>query len=208
MLSTSAQIKPSILFELKEHPSGCQCPGYCKGGAGDYSPSAGSEGASSIDENKQSESGQKDIDSSNRQNALSSGERQEIMQLQQRDNEVRSHEAAHIAAGGSAISGSANFTYQKGPDGKLYAIGGEVPISISGGNTPEETIAIARQVQAGAMAPANPSPQDLKVAASAAMMEARARQELSVQNSEELKAKAINTYKENQEDNSEQGLRP
>ncbi len=115
---------------------------------------------------------------------LSANERQQLSQLQQRDSEVRAHEAAHIAAGGSVVNGGASFTYQEGPDGKLYAIGGEVPISISSGSTPNESIAIARQVQAAALAPASPSPQDLKVAASAAMMEARARQELSIMRSE------------------------
>ena len=128
---------------------------------------------------------------------LSSRDRQVISQLQQRDAEVRAHEAAHIAAGGSAISAGASFTYQEGPDGKLYAIGGEVPISISTGSSPQETISIARQIQAGALAPANPSPQDLQVASSAAMMEAKARQELAKLSREDLK-EAMQAYKTNE----------
>jgi len=134
---------------------------------------------------------------------LTQGEKQQISQLQQRDSEVRAHEAAHIAAGGSAVSGAASFTYQKGPDEKLYAIGGEVPINTAGGNTPQEKIAAAKAVQAGALAPASPSPQDLKVASSAAMMEAQARQELNLERSEALKDKAINTYNENQNSNND-----
>jgi hypothetical protein len=128
---------------------------------------------------------------------LSATQRQELALLQQRDSEVRAHEAAHIAAGGSVVSGAASFSYQKGPDGRLYAIGGEVPISSSGGSTPEEKIRIAQQIQASALAPANPSPQDLKVASSAVMLELQARQELQ-ENKMIDKEKAISSYTENQ----------
>jgi len=136
---------------------------------------------------------------------LSSSERQQVSDLQQRDAEVKAHEAAHIAAGGSSVGGSASYTYQEGPDGKLYAIGGEVPISSSGGSTPEETIRIAQEIQAGALAPANPSAQDLKVASSAALMESKARQELSKERSDELKEKGIQEY-ESSQDNEENSV--
>ena len=99
-------------------------------------------------------------------NELSAGEEQVVKDLQSRDAEVRAHEAAHQAAGGG-MTGAASYTYQQGPDGKMYAIGGEVSISMKGGSSPEETIANARQVAAAAMAPGNPSPQDYSVAASA-----------------------------------------
>ncbi len=107
---------------------------------------------------------------------LTPQERQQVAKLQARDTEVKAHEAAHKAAGGG-LAGSASFEYQKGPDGKMYAVGGEVPISFKKGSTPEETIANARQVRAAALAPANPSPQDFKVASSATMMELKAQQE-------------------------------
>ena len=100
-----------------------------------------------------------------------------LEKLQARDTEVRAHEAAHQAAGGG-LTGGASFTYQRGPDGRMYAIGGEVPISLKGGSTPEEKIANARQVEAAALAPANPSPQDFAVASKAKMMEIQAQQEL------------------------------
>lgn len=55
---------------------------------------------------------------------LTINERQKLSRLQQRDSQVRAHEATHIAAGGSVVSvGGASFVYQEGPDGKLYAIG-------------------------------------------------------------------------------------
>ena len=104
----------------------------------------------------------------------------EVAELTVRDEQVRAHEAAHQAAAGS-LGGAASFTYETGPDGKSYAIGGEVPIDMSGGRTPEETIARAQQIRAAALAPADPSPQDLSVAADASHMEAMARRELSAE---------------------------
>ena len=118
-------------------------------------------------------------------NELTEDKKAQLIKLQQRDAHVRAHEAAHLAAGGSVVSGGASYTYQKGPDGKMYAIGGEVPIHVTKGSNPKETLAIARQLRAAALAPSDPSPQDLKVAASASMMEARALQEIS---QEQLKA--------------------
>lgn len=97
-----------------------------------------------------------------------------LAQLQSTDSKVRSHEAAHVAAGGGVVTGGANFSYTRGPDGKLYATGGEVPIDTSEGKNPSETIQKARQIAAAAMAPSDPSPQDYKVAATATMMEMRA----------------------------------
>jgi hypothetical protein len=110
-------------------------------------------------------------------NELTEDEKRLVKDLQARDSEVKAHEAAHQAAGGG-MTGAASFSYQQGPDGRMYAIGGEVSISTKGGSTPQETIANARQFQAAAMAPANPSGQDFAVAASAKMMEMKAQQEL------------------------------
>ena len=102
----------------------------------------------------------------------------QISKLQTTDAKVRAHEAAHLAAGGGVVTGGANFSYTRGPDGKIYAVGGEVPIDSSEGSTPEATIQKARQLVAAAMAPADPSPTDYRVAASAVIMEMRARMEL------------------------------
>lgn len=103
--------------------------------------------------------------------------KQMVNELRARDSEVRAHEAAHIAAGGGIVKGGASFTYQKAPDGRLYAIGGEVPIDTSKAETPEATIRKMQQVRSAAMAPANPSATDYKVAANAMMTEMQARQE-------------------------------
>jgi len=101
-----------------------------------------------------------------------------VEELSARDRQVRAHEAAHQAAAGS-LGGAATFSYETGPDGKAYAVGGEVPVDMSGGRTPEETAARAAQIRAAALAPADPSPQDLAVAAEATVMEAAARQQIA-----------------------------
>jgi len=123
----------------------------------------------------------------NNSNELTEAQKEQVIKLQQRDTHVRAHEAAHLAAGGSVVSGGASYTYQKGPDGKMYAVGGEVPIHVTKGSTPKETLAIARQLRAAALAPSDPSPQDLKVAASASMMEAKALQEIAQEKLKEMR---------------------
>ena len=128
---------------------------------------------------------------------LSEDEKKLVKGLQARDSEVKAHEAAHQAAGGG-MTGAASYTYQQGPDGKMYAIGGEVSISTQGGSTPEETIAKARQIAASAMAPGSPSGQDFAVATSAKMMEMKAQQQLTKEKQEEIQG--LQTY--SQERNS------
>lgn len=116
---------------------------------------------------------------------LSEDEKKLVNDLIARDAEVKTHEAAHQAAGGG-MTGGASYTYQQGPDGKMYAIGGEVPISMHGGSTPEETIENAKRVEAAAMAPANPSGQDFAVASSAKMMQMKAQQQLTKEKEEKI----------------------
>lgn len=108
-----------------------------------------------------------------------SSEARQLAELKARDREVRAHEAAHQAVGGRLVRGAASYTYQAGPDGIRYAIGGEVSIDISPGATPEETLAKAIQIRAAALAPADPSAQDMQVAANAVVMAAEARAELA-----------------------------
>lgn len=65
-----------------------------------------------------------------------------------------------------------------GPDGKQYAVSGEVSIQVSGGRTPQEALTKAQSARRAALAPADPSPQDLKVAQSAAQAELEARRKM------------------------------
>ncbi|MEC7949114.1 MAG: putative metalloprotease CJM1_0395 family protein, partial [Myxococcota bacterium] len=117
---------------------------------------------------------------------LTPDEEQVVAELRSRDAEVRSHEAAHMAAGGG-LTGGMSLSYQVGPDGKRYAVGGEVSIDASPGKSPEETARKAQRIRAAALAPAEPSAQDRSVAARAGQMEADARSELRQQRAAELR---------------------
>ena len=126
---------------------------------------------------------------------LDQAEEQQVEKLKQRDREVRAHEQAHAIVGG-AYAGAPSYTYQQGPDGKRYAIGGEVQIDTSGERTPEATIRKMQVVIRAATAPADPSSQDMKVAqqAQAQLAEAQAQlaeaqADLRQQKTEELSGK-------------------
>jgi hypothetical protein len=109
--------------------------------------------------------------------ALSADQERQIAWLQSRDREVRAHESAHQAAGGSLVAG-VSFQFQTGPDGRSYAVGGDVTIDASTvpGN-PQATVAKMRQVRDAALAPAQPSAQDEMVAAQAEELELEAEME-------------------------------
>ena len=108
-----------------------------------------------------------------------STEAQQVQELSARDREVRLHEMAHKAAGGS-IAGAISYTYERGPDGRMYAVGGEVSIDTSAvPGDPEATLEKAEAIIRAAMAPAEPSAQDHRVAAQARAMAAEARAEIA-----------------------------
>lgn len=112
---------------------------------------------------------------------LTEEQRVQVQALKNRDREVRAHEAAHLAAAGGLARGGASYSYETGPDNRRYAVGGEVSIDTSPGNSPEETLQKAQTIRAAAQAPAKPSQQDLAIAASAGKMAAEARAELATQ---------------------------
>lgn len=117
-------------------------------------------------------------------------EQLEITELASRDREVRAHEQAHAAVGG-AYAGAPTYTYSRGPDGKRYAIGGEVSIDSSPiPNDPEVTLRKMELVQRAALAPAEPSAQDRRVAAQAAAQATQARAELAQLRREEATSAA------------------
>jgi len=118
---------------------------------------------------------------SGKASVLSQAEIQLLEELKKIDTEVRQHEMAHIATGGKYITSGANFTYQRGPDGKNYAVGGEVGIDTSPvPGDPEATVRKMRQVKRAALAPADPSSQDLKIAANATSEISNALSELMI----------------------------
>ncbi len=129
-------------------------------------------------------------------------EQQQLTELKQRDAEVRAHEQAHASLGGQYAS-SPRYEYERGPDGRRYAVGGEVSIDISEASTPEETIRKAQQVKAAALAPAEPSAQDLRVATEATQIVLEARTEIArekAQDAQESYNQAVPDAQKNEEE--------
>jgi hypothetical protein len=114
--------------------------------------------------------------------ALSPEQKREVEKLKKRDREVKAHEKAHQAAGAGIVQGGATYQYQRGPDGKMYAVGGEVKIDTTSERDPQDTIRKMQQVRKAALSLAQPSAQDRSVAAQASQIEAEARAELTKKN--------------------------
>jgi len=113
---------------------------------------------------------------------LTEEEQRVVAKLKQLDREVRIHEQAHAAAAGQYAIGGPIYHYEKGPDGRRYAIGGEVRLDTAPiPGEPEATIAKMQQIRAAAMAPADPSGQDQRVAEQARNIEALARRDQNAQ---------------------------
>ena len=98
-----------------------------------------------------------------------------VRELAHRDREVRAHEEAHVAVGGQYVISGPNYTYQQGPNGRNYAIGGEVSLDVSEEEKPNDTLNKAEVVRRAALAPVEPSAQDRLVAARATQLAAQAR---------------------------------
>ena len=119
---------------------------------------------------------------------LTKEEKAEVKELKSRDTEVKTHEQAHISAGAS----NAQYEYKTGPDGIKYATGGHAEIDTSKADNPHATLRKAQQIKKAALAPANPSSQDRKVAAEAETMANEAQQEIRNENLEENKELTTN----------------
>ena len=118
---------------------------------------------------------------------LTEEEERVVQELKQRDAEVRAHEQAHASAGGTYAS-APSYEYTVGPDGKRYATSGEVQIDTAPvRDNPEATIRKMDIVIRAALAPAEPSSQDLQVARQAQQTRASAQAELAEQRLQELR---------------------
>lgn len=96
---------------------------------------------------------------------LTEAERRKVRELQACDRQVREHERAHQIAGGQYAS-LPTFRTVREPDGKSYAVGGEVRIDTSVvPNNPEATIRKMQIVKRASLAPQEPSSADRAVAA-------------------------------------------
>ncbi len=126
---------------------------------------------------------------------LTEEEQAQVEKLRERDADVRRHEQAHKTAAGSYATGGATYHYTTGPDGKRYAVDGEVKIDTSQiEGDPAATLRKMRQVRRAASAPAEPSAQDRQVAAEAAAAERRAQRELDQAESAGQAAPALGRF--------------
>ncbi|GJM25646.1 MAG: hypothetical protein DHS20C16_20610 [Phycisphaerae bacterium] len=131
---------------------------------------------------------------------LTDEERQQVEELKKRDAEVRRHEQAHKAAAGGHAKGGPSYSYQTGPDGRQYAVGGEVKIDTSEvSGDPDATIRKMRQIQRAANAPAEPSSQDRQVAAQAAAKLQAAQREKSAEQAETVAGGEANHAEESRQ---------
>ena len=138
--------------------------------------------------------------------ALTEDEKALVDKLKVTDAKVKAHEQAHLSVAGDLATSGASYTYQQGPDGKQYAVGGEVNIDTSSEDSPEKTIAKMERVIAAAMAPAEPSGQDHSVVASARQRIADMKNQIMQQNNEDNnkteESKNATTNSINKNDNS------
>lgn len=107
-----------------------------------------------------------------------------VRALINREKEVVAHENAHKSVGGE-FAGAMSYSYTVGPDGKRYISGGEVAISIPASDDPEQLEKALERVKRAALAPAKPSAQDQRVAASASAKQMRVRAQISKKNADE-----------------------
>ena len=111
---------------------------------------------------------------------LTEDQQREVEQLRARDREVRAHEQAHLAAAGQYARGGIQYTYERGPDQRMYAVGGQVSVDTAKvPGDPEATLRKAETLRRAALAPANPSSQDRSVASEMTRMAAEARLEMA-----------------------------
>lgn len=109
---------------------------------------------------------------------LTPAQQNQVEQLKQIDLHVREHEQAHLRAGHGIVTSGPSYTYTYGPDGKAYATAGEVAIDTGAENKPQANIDKGLQIQAAALAPSDPSPQDYRVAAAGEELASRGRTDL------------------------------
>jgi len=112
---------------------------------------------------------------------LTEAEQAQVRDLRARDREVRNHEQAHARVGGQ-YAGQPTYSYQVGPDGQRYAIGGAGSIDVTPiADDPQATIQKMEVVKAAALAPAKPSSADRQVASLADAQMAQAQADLMAQ---------------------------
>jgi hypothetical protein len=175
-----------ILSGLGSGPSTLDRPAIgAQSAGGQTDPSGGASADAAATPATRDSDTQRPVRESGESSQLTTEEKAEVRELQKRDREVRAHEAAHRAAAGGLASGG-SYTYTRGPDGRSYAVAGEVSIRMPSTNSPEQRLRQAETVRRAALAPADPSPQDRQVAAQATAMAAQARGEIQAANRQQM----------------------
>ena len=144
--------------------------------------------------NSQDDSAEQQVEQQvkDKQQQIEQAEIKQIDQLAQRDTEVKTHEQAHAAVGGS-LAQSPSYQYEKGPDGRRYAVDGEVNIDVSTvDGDAQATLTKMQKVYAAAMAPVQPSMADIRVAAQALQNMNEAKKELITNNSDSVSSSKTN----------------
>jgi hypothetical protein len=121
---------------------------------------------------------------------LTPEQQRQVAKLKEIDQAVHAHEAAHIRAGSGVVTGGPSYSYTYGPDGKAYAVGGEVGIDTSSERKPQANVDKGRRIVAAALAPSDPSPQDYRVASVGAQLEAQGRSEMAAERNAQDKVAA------------------
>jgi hypothetical protein len=165
----------------------------------EQSPSGGAFAGSTATSASRECTTQRPVNENPESSQLTLEEQAQVRELQKRDQEVRAHEAAHRSAAGGLVSGG-SYTYTRGPDGRSYAVAGEVSIRMPSTNTPEERVRQAETVRRAALAPADPSPQDRQVAAQASAMENQARSEIQAEQRQQMTEDREKTAQSDKED--------
>ncbi|MFT7560285.1 MAG: hypothetical protein ACI93R_002203 [Flavobacteriales bacterium] len=155
-------------------------------------PLTGEDNKSSRATNTAQEEGKEGQAKVKQEKAEQAQEAKVVTELSSRDREVRAHEAAHAAVGGQ-YAGAPSYEFQRGPDGVNYAVGGEVSIDVGREASAAETIQKMLIVKAAALAPAEPSGQDMKVAAQATQQMVQAQQELASERREKAEESSETT---------------
>jgi hypothetical protein len=158
-LQDSEALQPEEDRKTKESSAPASDASASQSGPQGEATTAQSSGLEASAEETGSPSEEEDPD----QDGLTEEEEDQVEKLKQRDREVRAHEQAHARVGGP-YAGAPSYTFQQGPDGGRYAIGGEVQIDTSPESEPEATVRKMQIVIRAALAPAEPSSQDLRVA--------------------------------------------
>lgn len=98
------------------------------------------------------------------ENVLQSRLIEELTALKKQDDTIKKHEQVHYSVA-RQYSELPTFQYQKGSDGNRYVVKGEVNFKmISSDDSPDAAIKKMQQIYLAALAPADPSTDDLTLA--------------------------------------------